>query len=604
MTTTGSPITGSPDSEEPATSAAAVPSSGGPKRSTAADTRARWPTPFIRSERLIAVGRVVLAAAALAAVWADPEQPVRLVPIVYGALVAYLGYAVVVLAFVVTKTAPASWLPLATHVVDIATSPVLMYLTEGPASPFYLYFLFPLLAATLRWQWAGVARTAAVSLPTFLGMAVYSGYVLRDPDFEIGRFIVRSVFLTVVAALLVGLGAHEQRLRSEMQRLAAGVRPVGFETDVLVREALDHAAAVLPARQVVVVWDDPEEPWLNVGQWNDGQVATSREPPDGWFPLVAPSLEGESFVCASGCVSTRSRAGREAEAESAGRAPVHAAFRERFAFESVLSVPLRGVQATGRLFWFDKADLAVDDLLPAEVIGRQVGAQIDQLCLAKKLRRSAAAEARVKIARDLHDGLLQSLAATGLQLETARALLEREPEQARQHLAEARRVLAAEQRDLRSLINQLHPDYGSGARPSPPLHERLSELAGRLGRQRGVAVAVAEPLARLALAPPLAHQAYLLLHEAVVNAARHSGARSIRVDAEAVGADLRLKVADDGRGFPFRGRYDGAALAASSLGPRSLRERLAGLGGRLVVESTPQGSTVEMVLPIGARTRP
>jgi signal transduction histidine kinase len=479
-----------------------------------------------------------------------------------------------------------------------------MYLTEGPASPFYLYFLFPLLAATLRWHWAGAARTAAVSLPMFLGMAAYSGYVLRDPDFEVGRFIVRSVFLAVVAALLVGLGAHEQRLRSEMQRLAAGLRPVGFETDALVGEALSHAGAVLPARRVVVVWDDPEEPWLNVGQWTDGEAATSREPADAWFPLVAPALESQSFACAGRCVSTASVTGDREEIAAAGASPVHPAFRERFAFATVLSVPLRGVQASGRLFWLDKPDLALDDLLPAEIIGRQVGAQIDQLCLARKLKRSAAADARVNIARDLHDGLLQSLAATGLQLETARALLEREPEAARQHLAEARRVLAAEQRDLRSLINQLHPDYGSGARPSPPLHERLSELAGRLGRQRGLVVAVSEAMARLELDPPLAHQAYLLLHEAVVNAARHSGARSIRVDGAAVGANLRLGVADDGRGFPFRGRYDGAALAASSVGPRSLRERVEGLGGRLVVESTPQGSTVEMVLPLGARMRP
>jgi signal transduction histidine kinase len=311
---------------------------------------------------------------------------------------------------------------------------------------------------------------------------------------------------------------------------------------------------------VVIVWDEAEEPWQNVAEWTGAQFSTGREPPDRWSPLAASPLEGASFACGRGGVVTGP--GHEAAAGFAGP-PVHEGFRERFPFRSALSVPLAGVQVSGRLFWLDRGDVTVDDLLPAEIVGRQVAVQLDQLGLLQRLRRAAASDARVKIARDLHDGLLQSLAATGLQLETARSLLDRDPQTARAHLAEARRVLAAEQRDLRSLIAQLHPDFGSGARPSPPLHARVEELAERIGRQRGISVSVGPGVERLSLSPPVAHHAYFLVHEAVVNAGRHSGARSIRVDLAPVPGGLRLDVADDGRGFPFRGRLDQAALAAA-----------------------------------------
>jgi two-component system NarL family sensor kinase len=114
-------------------------------------------------------------------------------------------------------------------------------------------------------------------------------------------------------------------------------------------------------------------------------------------------------------------------------------------------------------------------------------------------------------------------------------------------------------------------------------------------------VSVGPGVERLSLSPPVAHNAYFLVHEAVVNAGRHSGARSIRVDLAPVPGGLRLDVADDGRGFPFRGRLDQAALAAAGVGPRSLRERIEALGGTLAIDSTKQGSRVEMWMPVSGR---
>jgi hypothetical protein len=74
------------------------------------------------------------------------------------------------------------------------------------ASPFFAYFLFFLFCTTLRWGWCGVLWTALSALATFLGMGIVAAQTLQDPEFEPDRFIIRGVYLGVVASLLAYLG--------------------------------------------------------------------------------------------------------------------------------------------------------------------------------------------------------------------------------------------------------------------------------------------------------------------------------------------------------------------------------------------------------------
>ena len=77
-----------------------------------------------------------------------------------------------------------------------------------------------------------------------------------------------------------------------------------------------------------------------------------------------------------------------------------------------------------RLFFLDKPHLTSDDLALADIIATGVGLLMAESRLEERLRESAAFEERVRLARDLHDGVLQSLTGIALQLETARRLLE------------------------------------------------------------------------------------------------------------------------------------------------------------------------------------
>lgn len=91
-----------------------------------------------------------------------------------------------------------------------------------------------------------------------------------------------------------------------------------------------------------------------------------------------------------------------------------------------------------------------------------------------------------------------------------------------------------------------------------------------------------------------------MVHEAIVNALKHGRPTRVSVDIQVSGDALRISVSDDGRGFPFTGHRDQAALVAANAGPVSLRERTMSLGGRIEVESSAAGSRVDLSIPLGA----
>jgi signal transduction histidine kinase len=86
--------------------------------------------------------------------------------------------------------------------------------------------------------------------------------------------------------------------------------------------------------------------------------------------------------------------------------------------------------------------------------------------------------------------------------------------------------------------------------------------------------------------------------EALVNVGRHAGGSAALVEVTCFERHLLVAVADNGRGFPFQGRYGHDDLLALSSGPLSLRQRAASVGGTLTIESSHRGARVEFMLPL------
>ena len=555
-------------------------------------------SPQRRAEHLIALGRLVLAVFSLLAIWLDPSTPGRHAPLAYALLAGYVAYSLLLAGILWRTQMPLANLPLVTHVLDLFLFALFMFFTEGPTSPFFVYFVFSLFCATLRWSWRGVAWTAAIALTAFIGMGIYEGTITGDPEFELNRFIIRSVYLAVVASLLGYLGLHEDRRRGELSGLAAWPRVVHKEVQTLVREMLEHAAGILRAPRIVLAWEEEEEPWVHFASWSREEFRYSREPPGAYEPLVSELLIGTDFLCLDTSVSipTVLHSSPTGLQRWSG-APFNPAFQARFGIRAALSMSLESEGLKGRLFVLDMTGMTFDDLVLGRIVANEMTAQMDQSNMLKQLQQSAAVEERVRMARDLHDGLLQSLTGTALQLETINRLMEADSIKARQQLMEIQRLIAAEQKELRSYVEEMKASLLTQTSVDSDLAIRLKELAERVERHWGIRVEMERKHLPPGIPHPLLQEIYFLVHESLTNAARHAKASCVRAELGVKDDHVNILVSDNGKGFPFRGRYDHETLTTLKRGPITLRERTAALGGFLTIDSTDTGSRLEIVIP-------
>lgn len=559
-------------------------------------------SPQSRAERLIAAGRVVLAISALFAIWFDPSEPVNLARTAYSLLGAYVVYAMGIAVLVWRSDAPSDRQRWITQAVDLVFFSFFLYFTVGTANPFVAYFTFAVVCAALRWQWRGALWVAAVSLACFLGIGLYLVTVVRAPGFDLYPLVVRGIYLALIAVLVGYMGFHEERTRRDMSLLAAWPHESSPEAGPLVRSLLEHAARTLNAPRAVLVWVEREEPWLYMASLEGAERGfTWSRSPGELAPLVAEPLQGEGFLCPD-AASPRPEVLRRGPAGPARwqGSPLDPELRRRFAIRSVLALAIRGEALEGWLLLLDRADMTSDDLLLGEIAAGVVASRLDHLYLNRRLQESVATEERIRLSRDLHDGVLQSLTGIGLRLAAVRGLLEENPRAARESLEAVQRLLTLEQRDLRFFIQELKP------RPPRPAGEvslalRVIELIQRIELEWGLRVELRTEGLEEPIPEPLAREVYHLVREALVNAARHGEASAVRVEIRrAADGPLSIAVADNGRGFPFEGRLSHADLARGSLGPRNLFERVSSLRGTLELESGPAGARLEIALPTGA----
>jgi signal transduction histidine kinase len=224
---------------------------------------------------------------------------------------------------------------------------------------------------------------------------------------------------------------------------------------------------------------------------------------------------------------------------------------------------------------------------------------LNQHGLTRRLHRTSILEERLRLARDLHDGILQSLAGIGLKIQAADHLLASDPEKARHELAEIQSLLLSEQRDIRSLVKELRPYGFRSAEDVTSLLDKLDGLKKTISDHWKMDVSL--KMARNSnnnMDDRLKREVYFLMREALVNAARHARATNVSAELDMEGPCIHIRVMDNGHGFPYHGRYDHTALCASRMGPRSIRERLAALGGSLTLDSRDTGTTLEMTIPL------
>jgi signal transduction histidine kinase len=547
-------------------------------------------SPRARAERVIASGRAFLALFALAGALLDPNDPETFADEPFLLLLVYCIYA---LGIWLATTRGALVMRRATtiqHGIDLLVAVILTTLTRGSGSPFFLFFTFLLLAATVRWQAWGAWTTGLVVITAYLGVAAHEIALHPDP-IDVNRFVVRLGLLTVMTMVLGRLGAYQQRLYSELRQLAAWPRTAGRTLDEVLGEALGYATRLLNGPTGVLIWEADDEVRTYVASFRDGRI--ERDAIEGSMSALVPVPEDiRSFLYVRGASGVRA-VGFSERGRDIAIPVLNDEIIRRFEVETVIAAALPERSHHGWLLLINRPPRTVttDDVLLAEIVAADISASMEHWYLSQRAQEVAVAEERLRVSRDLHDGVLQSLTGCRLDIAAAATKAEGTSIEIAGQLRSLERSLAHDQQELREVIQQLR---GSSVRRQPT---PLRDLCARVERQWRIAVTLSSDADNLVPAE-LNGPTLLMVHEALANAVRHGEATAAHVGIERRGQSLVIRIEDDGHGFPFKGRLQGPELAERQIGPRSLRERAEMLGGTLMVASGETGATVEISIPV------
>ena len=253
-------------------------------------------------------------------------------------------------------------------------------------------------------------------------------------------------------------------------------------------------------------------------------------------------------------------------------------------------VAVRG-QVFGNLYLTEKIgadEFTQDDEEAVEKLAAQAGVAIELTRAQEELHRLELVQDRERIAKELHDDVIQSLFAEGMALQAALSMLDDRAamEKRLTHSVEnIDRVI----RDLRNYIFALKP----GAAADRQLDRALRELAAGFAQGSAAEIDVeTDPDAVSRLAGRLG-DVVQAAREALSNAVRHSGADRISVSLLNAGGTAVLEVMDNGKGF------DPADAEGKGQGLGNLRARAEQLGGELEIESEPgRGTWLRIRIPL------
>ena len=230
--------------------------------------------------------------------------------------------------------------------------------------------------------------------------------------------------------------------------------------------------------------------------------------------------------------------------------------------------------------------VTAEELALLTSIGHQIGMAVENALLYEQAQQLAVVEERSRLARDLHDSMIQALYGVTLYAEAAgRKLALGHTKVAAEHL---RRIQATSQealREMRLLIFELRPLILQVSGLSTALQARLEGVEGRVGLETEFQ---GDGVGRLPL--DVEEGLYRIAQEALNNVLRHAHASHVLVSLQQIDRLVVLEVADDGVGF------DPAAVQERrGFGLQGMEERAARIGGKLTVcSSLGSGTTIKV----------
>lgn len=260
-----------------------------------------------------------------------------------------------------------------------------------------------------------------------------------------------------------------------------------------------------------------------------------------------------------------------------------------------LAVPL---QARGKVFGVlllgskRERDLDVGDLRLLETVAAQVSTALENLRLYRRVQDAAVLEERERIAREMHDGMAQSLSYLSFQLATIDRLMEKgKLGEVKGEIEEMRRLVDETYREVRQAIFDLKTGSQVNGCLVDNLRGYVREFAARSNLECQVEITAQD----FRLAPSVQLQVFRIVQEALANVRKHAGASRVRVGVNQVAGMLTVSVVDDGKGF----EEDSLMKSEGRYGLAIMRERAESVGGVFELESQPGiGTKISVAVPL------
>ena len=563
------------------------------------------PGESIRIERVISVARLFLAIIALISLSLAPIEPEAYTEIARATLLLFAGHSFAALLVVRRRPRRAKAFSLLTHTIDLLAA-VLTLPLAAPNNPFFAFFLFVLASAAFRW---GIRETISTTAAAVVLMVVHERVaefipVLQVSDYDDpGRLIVRTAYLAMMGLVLGYLAEEGRLLRAET---AAVVRLLGkIRVDVNVSRALaavgKDTAEIFGGTHMLVVAEEVASQrlfrWDTVAGWS---LATAADRSVYFFGSTNHSMAitARRWPWSSNTEYEASAIDPAGRLVDVANVVLPKAFAASHPFRRVILSPVSfGDEWSGRIFIFEPhLNVHMIELLEfLQTLIRQVSPAVYGVYLQNRLHTKAGALERARVARELHDGVIQSLIGVEMQLEVLRGQEALRDTPAGTELARLRNLVRDEVLNLRDLMQQMRP-----AEFDPDeLLDHFADMVQRFGRDSGIQSRFATDLREVRIERQVCFELVRIVQEGLANIRRHSAARHVVVRFGLADGSWRLGIDDDGRGFPFEGRLTLDELDSRGEGPVIIKERVRAIGAEMAIVSRPgRGSSVEILVPV------
>ncbi len=539
-------------------------------------------------DRLICLMRLILAFSALVIIYIDPSEPDRLVFVTYGALLFYNLYSVLLYVLALrSMTLPRSRL---VHWIDVGCYLLLVSLSSGTSSTFFFFFFFAVLVASFRWGYREGLLVTIVSaiLFTILGYAT----AISAPRFELNRFMLRPVYLLVLGYLMAYWGGAEIQLKKRLG-LLKDVNTFSnprFGIAQTIVTLMKRVLAFYEAREALLILVNPaaasEVQLTRVRSAAQGEEVERTSMPlelARQFFIAEETLaiiykgrsrfweQKERDYFASDVI-TGERSGRGKDEGSTVATLLDA--------ESFITLPLihRG-RNVGRLFLTgDCGSFGESDIEFLQQVVELVMPVLSNIRLLDRLASNAAEHERQKIARDLHDSVIQPYIGLQYKLAAIRNKVHSGADDITSELDQLFETTVSEITGLRHYVHELK----DAEMTRDHLVSAIRRYTEQFQENYGIDVDII-CRGELEITDRLAAELIQMVHEGLRNIWKHTQATHCVVKLDLIDNSLVLCIANDNT--PTETEF-------VSFRPRSIAERAESLGGSASVERDDKNQTV------------